>query len=262
MTYQGDGGADRGNTRHGPVPGRMGPITIMAKIRRGQEEPLRDLLVSINSDIKGNPYIRFEEDLCTHFARWFIIDTPEQGPRLVFAATYNGEVPRYVDNMLRVSPGLDEIWGKCEGYAGQASFHDFVRQHAVPSPYWFSAYPYETVESIRTKMAIRQQLEDSLDLDGVPEWLRRPGVTLLLDQLALVQMPPSLLRLIEKWRAGLGPAAVAGLRSLVLPAVLRATRVFSEFAEPKQYPRAARHIYRPGEEAGVFATFCRPWRPT
>ena len=244
MTYQGDrGGAGRGNTRPGPVPGPMGPVTIMAKIKRGQEEPLRDLLFSINSDIKGNPYIRFEEDVCTHFARWFIIDTPEQGPRLVFAATYNGEVPWYVDNMLRVSPGLDEIWGKCEGYAGKASFHDFVRQHAVPSPYWFSAYPYETVESIRTKMALRQQLENSLDLDGVPEWLRRPGVTPLLDRLDLVAqnnamaMPPSVLRLIQRWRAGLGPAAVAELRSLLLPAVLRATKVFSEFREPKQYPR-------------------------
>ena len=218
-------------------PGRMGPVTVMAKIRAGQEEPLRNLLVSINNDIVGNPYIRFEADLSTHFARWFIIETPGQGPRLVFAATYNGEVTRYVDNMVRVSPGLDEIWGKCEGYTGKAGFLDFVRQHSLPAPYLFSAYPYETVESIRTKMAVRQELEQSLELTGVPGWLSRPGVSPLLDRLAAAAVRPSVLSRLERWRADAGPAVVSELRRLLLPPVLRATKAYSEVGEPKEYPR-------------------------
>lgn len=226
----------RWNASVGHNNGRMGPVTVMAKIRPGQEEPLRNLLTAINRDIKGNPYVWFEKDLSTHFARWFIIETPEKGPRLVFAATYNGELNGYIDNILRVSPGLDEIWGKCEGYTGKANFHDFVRRHATPSPYWFSAYPYETVESIRDKMALRQQLEESLDLNGVPDWLGRPGVVPLLDRLASVAAPSSLLRLMEKWSAAAGPAAVAELRRVLLPVVLRATKAYSEFREPREYP--------------------------
>jgi hypothetical protein len=217
--------------------GRMAPVTVMARIRPGQEEPLRNLLTAINRDIKGNPYVRFEKDLSTHFARWFIIDTPEQGPRLVFAATYNGALDRYVDNIVKVSPGLDEIWGKCEGYTGAANFHDFVRRHAVPSPYWFSAYPYETVESIRDKMVVRQQLEESLDRGDVPDWLHRPDVAPLLERLASMAAPPSLPRLMEQWLAAAGPAAVAELRRVLLPVVLRATRAYSEFREPTTYPR-------------------------
>ncbi|HXW79134.1 MAG TPA: hypothetical protein VEJ84_06525 [Acidimicrobiales bacterium] len=209
----------------------------MATIRPGQEQPLRDLLVSINNDIEGNPYIRFEADPFTHFARWFLIETPGHAPRLVFAATYNGELSRYVDNVVRVSPGLDEIWGKCEGYTGKASFPDFVRQHAVPSPYRFSAYPYETVESIRAKMAIRQHLEQSFDLEGVPGWLRRPGIAPLLDGLASLAVGPSVLSLLERWRGGAGPALANELRRLLLPPVLRATKAYSEFGEPKEYPR-------------------------
>jgi hypothetical protein len=230
-----DGGGNSAHSRR--APGRMGPVTVMATIRSGQEEPLRNLLVAINNDIEGNPYIRFEQDLCTHFARWFIIETPRQPPRLVFAATYNGELTRYVDNIVRVSPGLDEIWGRCEGYTGRDGFPDFVTQHVVPSPYGFSAYPSETVESIRAKMAVRQQLEQALDLDDVPEWLGRPGLTPFLDRLASVAVPESVLEVLGRWRGGAWPAVVAELRRILLPAVLRGTKAFSEFGEPKQYPR-------------------------
>jgi uncharacterized membrane protein YphA (DoxX/SURF4 family) len=224
---------------------RMRPLTVLAKIKPGQEEPLRQLLVAINSDIAGNPYIRFGEDECTHFARWFIFTTPEVGPRLAFVATYNGDLAAYVANLVRVSPGLDEIWGKCEEYAGKASFLDFVRSHAVPSPYWFTAYPYETVPTIRNKIAIRQEIEAYFDSDTVANWLRCPGpesslgspLGPFLARLAQTATPATVLQRLDNWLTALGPRVAAYLRSVLVPVALRLTRVYAEYQEPKEFPR-------------------------
>lgn len=215
---------------------RMQPLTLIAKIKPGQEAPLRNLLREINADIAGNPHIRFSEDLKTHFARWFIFDTPQVGPRLAFAATYNGDLESYVAELVRVSPGLDEIWGKCDGYTGRANFLAFVRQHAVPSPYWFTAYPYETVESIRNKIAIRQELEGFLDRPDVADYLDRPGVEPFLGRLAAVA-DPSVFVVFERWLTTLISKVVAFLRKIFVGIAIPATKIYAQFDEPKEFPR-------------------------
>jgi uncharacterized membrane protein YphA (DoxX/SURF4 family) len=215
---------------------RMRPLTLIAKIKPGQEEPLRKVLKAINADIAGNPHIHFSEDLKTHFARWFIFNTPEVGPRLAFASTYNGDLESYVAELVRVSPGLDEIWGKCEGYTGRANFLAFVRQHAVPSPYWFTAYPYETVESIRNKIAIRQELEKFLDRPDVAGSLDRPGLNPFLQRLAGVA-DPSVLVAFERWLTTLIADVVAFVRKIFVGIAIPMTKVYAQFDEPKEFPR-------------------------
>lgn len=216
---------------------RQRPATVIAPIKAGQEQPLYDLLTAINSDIKGNPYIRFDEDLSTHFARWFILRSPCYPPRLVFAATYNGGLDDYVTNLVQVSPGLDDIWGKCEGYSGSANFHDFVRRYFVPSPYSFAAYPFETPESIRNKIAVRRELESSLDLAEVVDAFPRQRIKPFLRQLALAADPLPILERFVLWRAARGAAAVAAIRGALVPLALRATQIYSQFGEPKEYPK-------------------------
>jgi len=214
---------------------RMRPLTLIAKIKPGQEEPLRKLLQAINADIAGNPHIRFSEDLQTHFARWFIFTTAGVGPRLAFASTYNGDLESYVAELVRVSPGLDEIWGKCEGYTGRANFLGFVRRQAVPSPYWFTAYPYETVESIRNKIAIRQELERFLDRSDVAAALDQPGLNPFFARLTAVA-DPSVLVVFERWLTTLISNLVAFVRKIFVSIALPLTVVYAQFDEPKKFP--------------------------
>ncbi len=215
---------------------RMKPLSVIAKIKPGQEEPLRKLLVEINNNLYDNPYIRFSDDHRTHFARWFIFTTPEVGPRLAFAGTYNGDLESYVEELIRVSPGLDEIWGKCEGYTGKNSFLQFVRKHSIKSPYWFTAFPYETVDSIRNKIGIRQELEQFLDREDVAEYIERPGVKPFLDRLSQISQPSGWV-VLDRRIAAIESAIVASLRRVLVPLVLWFVKFYSEIGEPKTYPR-------------------------
>ena len=200
----------------------MRPVTVVASIKPGQEAELREVLAAIGNDIEGNPHIRFPEDAWTHFARWFIIETPGHDPRLVFAATYNGDLSTYVANLVRISPGLDAIWGNCVGYAGKDTFYDFVPSHAARLRYSYTAYPTETVESIRDRIAIRQLLEPSLTPDDLAARLLRPDVQDRLERLSPYAPPNAFVRL---------------LRRLLDSFADRGTKVFSEFREPKKYTR-------------------------
>lgn len=221
----------------GQPDGRQRPLTVVAKIRDGQENLLLSLLTAINRDIADNAMIRFSDDRFTHFARWFIVDTPGQGSRLVFAATFSGKLPAYINEIMRVSPGLDEIWGKCEGYVDRASFPDFVRSHAAPTRYFFCAYPDETVTTIRTKAAIRQVLEELCDLDPIAQWLHAPGVTDRFDQLASITAPLTRLERFARCASAVGPAVADDLRQLLLPILNRGEQLYADFREPKEYPQ-------------------------
>jgi uncharacterized membrane protein YphA (DoxX/SURF4 family) len=175
---------------------RMKGTTLMAEILPGREEPLRRVLEAIEADPRGNPYVRLGEDRLTHFARWVILPPARQGgaPRLLYAATHNGDRDGYYLEMARVSPGLDAIWGNCPGYPGRDRFLEFARGRYRRTLEPFYAFPYETVESLRAEIAIRRSIEAFLELGDVARYLERPGLAPLLDQLAALARPPSLWR--------------------------------------------------------------------
>src|SRR5438128_4591064 len=142
----------------------MDVLILLARIRPGQAEPLSRRLGEINRDHACNPHIRFSDDRMTHFARWAILEDPDNGARLLFAANHDGTFEAYVAELLRTSPGLDQIWGACEGYPGRERFMEFARASAQQPIAPFYAFPDETVDSVRAKMAIRKHIEEFLDL--------------------------------------------------------------------------------------------------
>jgi hypothetical protein len=236
---------------------RMKATTLLAPIRAGEEEGLRAVLAAIEDAPLANPFVRFGEDRLTHFARFVVLEDPEIGPRLLFAATHNGSYDDYVAEILRVSPGLDEIWGRCEGYTGRGGFPEFARAHRERTREPFYAFPYATVEDIRTRIAIRKTIEGFLDQGDVAAYLRDPGLGPFLALLATLSRPPSALaRLLG--RIGRFLRAVfwlihQALLNLALwlaqqYAYLGTERVFSKVQTMETDPRAQRreieHINR------------------
>ncbi len=141
----------------------MRGLTVVARIKPGQEEALERILTSIDRSQQENPYVRLAEDRRTHGQRWAIIYDPDNGHRLLLAIEYDGKLDSYIQNMVELSPGLDAIWGKCEGYPGRAGFASFVHENCYPSQAFYIGFRDETVESIRNKMLVRQRLEEWLD---------------------------------------------------------------------------------------------------
>lgn len=208
-------------------------LTVIAKIKLGQKQALIQVLKEISEKPFQNEYIHFGQDRLTHFARWFIIENDDIQPLLVWGCTYNGDLKNYIDVVAGLSPGLDKIWGKCEGYWKANGFFWFVRQHRRRSPYTFIAFRDESAETIRAKIAIRERLEQFLDLACVGDYMKDPGVTPFLEDLSRVAYKSPLLVRAARWIAGLLPSIWFYLQNNVLsPLINQVAEVYVRLVMP------------------------------
>ena len=145
-------------------------LTVLAPIRPGQEDRLRDVLRAIGDDITGKqlianperPHIDFLRSHCIHFARLAILNDPDRGPgraRLLFASVYDGTLDAHLQELVAITSAMDAIWAPCEGYSGLAGFPAFVRAHAHAPDAFYIAFREESAESIKSAIAVRQRLE-------------------------------------------------------------------------------------------------------
>ncbi len=149
-------------------------LTVLAAIRSGEEERLRDVLRSIGDDIAGRtlkdaadrPHIDFSRSRTTHFARFAILDDPDRGPerrRLLYSSNYDGDLDSHLAEVMALTSDIDAIWGRCEAYADAARFGSFIRAHACETQAFYIAFRDETVERIRQSIALRRQSQPLLD---------------------------------------------------------------------------------------------------
>ena len=133
---------------------------MLAAIRPGEEERLRDVLRPIGDDIRGRTLtdrraVRTSTSARSrtiHFARFAILDDPDRGPerkRLLYSSNYDGDLDGHLAELMAITSDMDAIWGRCEGYAGAARFGAFIRAHAREPEAFYIAFRDETVERIR-----------------------------------------------------------------------------------------------------------------
>ena len=147
-------------------------LTVLAAIRPGEEEPLRAVLRAIGDDIKGKRLdpgavrIEFRHSRHIHFARFVVLDDPDRGrdrKRLLYSANYDGELDRHLAELIAITPDMDAIWGRVEGYTGPAAFAAFIRAHAQEPEAFYIAFRDQTVERIRDAIAFRRRAQTLID---------------------------------------------------------------------------------------------------
>ena len=152
-------------------------LTVLAAIRPGEEERLREVLRPIGDDIRGRtlkdaaarPHINFIRSRRIHFARFGILDDPDRGPerkRLLYASIYDGALDGHLAEVMAITSDMDAIWGRCEAYTGAAEFGAFIRAHAREPEAFYIAFRDETVERIQQSIALRRQVQPALDAAG------------------------------------------------------------------------------------------------
>ena len=167
---------------------------MLAAIRPGEEEPLRAVLRPIGDDIKGKRLepgavrIEFRHSRQIHFARFVILDDPDRGPdrmRLLYSANYDGELDGHLAELIAITPDMDAIWGRVEGYTGPAAFAAFIRAHTQEPEAFYIAFRDETVERIHDAIAFRRLAQTLIDeassgaallprlSSGAPAWATR-----------------------------------------------------------------------------------------
>jgi len=116
-----------------------------------------------------------------HFARWIPIDDYR---RIIFCSNYDGSLESYNNDFINlVAWGLNLVFSNGYGYPktewllfGGASreqeFKDFLRNHQIPTPIWYSAYPELTAVNVERNAAIRRGLSGELNEREAAAWLR------------------------------------------------------------------------------------------
>jgi hypothetical protein len=156
------------------------PLTVIVKIKSGEENALQEILKIIAGDLSNNPYLRLAQSPLTHVARFGILNDSNHGLRLLFTSNFDGSLEIYIQELLQLGES-EAIWNKCEGYRGRGEFLDFILEHSYKAQAAFTALPDETVASIRQKVALRQQLESLLDRQDI-------NIASFIDTLS--QVPP------------------------------------------------------------------------
>ncbi len=120
----------------------------------------------VEGQLMGTPTI--------HFARWVLID---EGKRFVFFSNFDGSFDEYLGDFVDNNGwGLNAIYGAAKGYprtffmfgGGSYKVLEFMgwgRLTQVPSPIWYSAYPWYGLQQIVDKSKLRAELFNSGELN-------------------------------------------------------------------------------------------------
>jgi hypothetical protein len=169
----------------------MRPLTLVANVSPEREPALREILSEISQSPSNNAYMRLDDSVRTHFARFVIVEDRKVGPRLLFSAEYDGALKDYISELVAVTPRMDAIWQACEDYSGSDHFEQFVCEQMLPVNDIYVGFPTLTNETIQARVEIRNYLEEFSDLGGVAGYLQSPRLSGFLDLLQKAAPAPS-----------------------------------------------------------------------
>jgi hypothetical protein len=161
------------------------PFTAIGLVKAGllRRLTMRGVLLGLNY---ANRHIYNRDNLAgvrtIHFARWVPVD---DGRRLIFASSYDGTLESYMDDFIdRLSWGLNAVFSNGLGYPAtrwlvlggakdETAFKNYLRNHQVVTPVWYSAYDTLPARNIDANSAVRIDLPRPLEERAADEWLAR-----------------------------------------------------------------------------------------
>jgi hypothetical protein len=159
------------------------PFTALGLVKPGLVRRLTMRAVLLGLDY-ANRHVYNRDNLAgvrtIHFARWVSID---DGRRLIFASSYDGTLESYMDDFIdRLSWGLNAVFSNGVGYPAtrwllfggatdETAFKDYLRNHQVVTPVWYSAYETLPARNVDTNSQLRTDLPRELDEQDADAWL-------------------------------------------------------------------------------------------
>ena len=155
-------------------------LTVIAPIKSGEVEALERILEKSRRSIGESADAYFQKSPSTHFARFVILDDPDQAvdPHLLFTSNHDGSFNAYMQELVTtMGSEMDDVWQKCEGYSegvalNATRFTEFIQKHSLKSQAFYIAYRGETVQSVLSAIKIRKRMDEILDFHGVGHKLK------------------------------------------------------------------------------------------
>jgi hypothetical protein len=156
--------------RYGPVfpktPACYG-FTIIAKIKPGREQVIRDYGMKIEKTIEGLP--DGLEVLKLHYLRWVLFDIGKE-TYFMYQGIFDTDFDKYTEDAVALFSkyGINTIFENLEGFPADwktntPAFIQFVREHQRPSFLEYGEYPFVSAEEIKKALKLKAAFSEMLD---------------------------------------------------------------------------------------------------
>ena len=157
--------------------GRYGPIfpktpacygfSIIAKVKPGREQAIREYGKNIEEAVKGNPFVL--APLRLHYLRWVLFDVGS-GLQFMYQGIFDTDFDKYLEDAvaLFVKTGITTVFVNLEGWptdwkTNLQAVTQFFREHQRPSFLEYGEYPYVSAEEIKKALKLKAAFSDMLD---------------------------------------------------------------------------------------------------
>jgi hypothetical protein len=157
--------------------GRYGPIyprtpachgfTIIAKIKPGTEEEIRNYGKRLEDALKGSPDVLAPLQL--HYLRWVLFDIGSD-KYFMYQGIFDTDFDKYTEDAIALftQTGINTIFEKLEGFpedwkTNAPAFIKFIREHQYPSFLEYGEYPYVTAGEIKKALKLKKTFSEMLD---------------------------------------------------------------------------------------------------
>ena len=156
--------------RYGPVfprtPACYG-FSIIAKVKPGREEVIREYGKTIQSAIEAQPDLL--APLRLHYLRWVLFDVGA-GLHFQYQGIFDTDFDKYTEDAIKLFSlsGVTTVFTNLEGFpddwkTNPDAFIKFVRDHQCPSFLEYGEYPYVTADEIKKALRLKAAFSDMLD---------------------------------------------------------------------------------------------------
>lgn len=143
-------------------------FSVVAKVKPGREQAIRDYGVRIEESVKANPDVL--APLKLHYLRWILFDVGS-GLHFMYQGIFDTDFDKYLEDAvaLFVKTGITTVFVNLEGWPEDwktniSAVVKFFREHQCPSFLEYGEYPYVTAEEIKKSLRLKAAFGDMLDL--------------------------------------------------------------------------------------------------
>ena len=156
--------------RYGPIyprtPANYG-FTIIAKVKPGREEAIREYGKTIEAAVAADPEVL--APLKLHYLRWVLFDTGN-GTHFMYQGIFDTDFDKYLEDAvaLFLKTGITTVFVNLEGWpedwkTNLQSVVAFFREHQRPSFLEYGEYPYVSADEVKKALRVKSALSSMLD---------------------------------------------------------------------------------------------------
>ncbi|HET6613553.1 MAG TPA: hypothetical protein VFG83_16255 [Kofleriaceae bacterium] len=156
--------------RYGPMfprtPANYG-FTVIAKVKPGREQAMRDYGKTIEEAVKNKPDVL--APLKLHYLRWVLFDVGS-GLHFMYQGIFDTDFDRYIEDALALfnATGITTVFTNLEGWpedwrTNVQAVAQFFHDHQHPSFLEYGEYPAFTADEIKKALMVKDAFAHLLD---------------------------------------------------------------------------------------------------